>query len=95
MSADGWIAWPLHGVAAVLRRTAATLEGLADMLDPDEALPAGAGSRGANVDAHAPRAGTRERIAATLQRARSRYDMVTAAAEPATPAPARSRRRRG
>jgi len=81
MLADGLIVlW--RGVAAALRTTAAALEGVADVLDPDAASRDGARVRNEAGDAHAPRAGTRERIAETLQRARSRYDAVTVAAQP-------------
>ena len=81
MLADGLIVlW--RGVAAALRTTAAALEGFADILDPDEASRDGASTKNATGDALPPRAGTRARIAETLQRARSRYDAVTVAPQP-------------
>lgn len=71
-----------RGAAAALRTTATALEDFADFLDPDKALSDDARIRNATGDAHAPGAGTRERIADTLQRARSRYDAVTLAPRP-------------
>ena len=71
--------WGWFGVSALLRTVAGALESIADWLD-GEAEPQRAPA--------VPLRGTRERIAATLDQARSRYDAVTPAA-----AAARKRRR--
>lgn len=72
------VTWGWFGVSALLRTVAGTLESIADWLDGD------AGSQRASAT---PLRGTRERIAATLDQARSRYEAVE-------PSGARKRSRR-
>jgi len=65
-----WFAYGRHGVATALRGMAATLESLADWIEGSEPPP-----RTRRRDAS-----TRQRIAATLDRARSGYARATAPA---------------
>lgn len=76
-----WIAWPLHGAAAALRGAADALERLAAVVDPppESGAPLACGD---DERSAAPLAGTRERMAAVLERARSSYDAVRAAPGP-------------
>ncbi|MEW6272710.1 MAG: hypothetical protein AB1689_25825 [Thermodesulfobacteriota bacterium] len=65
-------------LADALRAVAATLEGVADAIDPRASVAGRSMREAASAgDAPPPGAGTRERIAEALQRARSRYDAVS------------------
>jgi hypothetical protein len=71
-----WIAWGTREVAALLRSVAEMVDGLADGLDGGRPRAVAAPS---SFDDSPPLSGTRERIAVTLDRARQRYDAVSAA----------------
>jgi hypothetical protein len=80
MLAGHWIVRPLHGAVAALRATSTALARLADLLDPEPPSPERPPADPAADDTSAPRAATRQRIVTALERARSRYDAVEAAA---------------
>jgi hypothetical protein len=90
VSPAAWLARGRSSLALALRACADTLLALADAVDD---AADGAPSREREIadagDAASPREGTRERIAEALQRARSRFDSVSAPTAEPPPRPRR------
>lgn len=88
MAGEGsWIAWPVHGVAYVLRSAAGVLDAAASLAERAVGAPVQREATPsipdpADASAETDPLGTRERIAATLRRARDQYDVVTAMSAP-------------